>query len=186
MSIYFKIQDDVELPGRWWLGSPHDLHGNEVSPDKFTVARSLDLIPPLIIPLQYEGIPLDFTFGAFEMPVLNYRTVKLLEEFVAGIIQCFPVSIENHVGNFSVVNFLEIKKCLDEAQSEFIKWTKDDHRADKAGQYRQITKLRIDPKLAEDCDVFRLWGWDTTLIVSERIRRAFVDHKINGVRFIEV
>jgi hypothetical protein len=120
------------------------------------------------------------------MPVLNYRTVKLLEEFVAGIIQCFPVSIENHVGNFSVVNFLEIKKCLDEAQSEFIKWTKDDHRADKAGQYRQITKLRIDPKLAEDCDVFRLWGWDTTLIVSERIRRAFVDHKINGVRFIEV
>jgi hypothetical protein len=149
MEKYFKIQDDVELSGRWWLDSAHDSHGNEVNSDIFTMARRLDLIPPLIIPLQHPGIALDFTFGSFEMPVLNYRTIKLLEEFTTGIFQCFPVSIENHAGNFFVANFLEIRKCLDETNSEFIKWKKDDHRADKAGQYRQITKLRINPMLAE-------------------------------------
>lgn len=186
MPKFFKMQDDVDVPGRWWLGPPHDSSGNEISPDIFTIAKRLNLTSPLIIPLQHQGIPLDFTFGAFEMPVLNSRTLTLFEEFAAGALQCFPVNIENHTGNYVIVNCLQLRKCLDETQSEFIKWTKDDHRADKAGQYRQITKLRIDPKLVENCDVFRLWGWDTTVIVSERIRRAFMDHKISGVRFIEV
>jgi len=186
MPKFFKIQDDVEVPGRWWLGSPRDSQGNEVNPDSFTVALSLGVMSPLTIPLKYQGIPLDFTFGAFEMPVLNSRTLRLLEEFAAGAFQSFTVSIENHAGDYAAVNFLEMRKCLDEAQSEFIKWTRNDHRSDKAGQYRQITKLRIDPRLVENCDVFRLWGWDTTLIISERIQRAFVEHKISGVCFIEV
>jgi hypothetical protein len=186
MPKFFKIQDDVEVPGRWWLGSPRDSYGKEVNPDSLTKAQSLSLTTPLSITLQHEGVPLDFTFGAFEMPVLNYRTLKLLDEFAAGTFQSFSVCIENHVGNYAAVNFLQVRKCLDEIQSEFIKWTKKDHRADKAGQYRQVTKLRINPTLIGDCDVFRLWGWDTTLIVSERIHRAFIDHKISGVCFIEV
>ena len=40
-----------------------------------------------------------------------------------------------------VLNSLRVLRCIDEERSEFVKWTKQDHRADLAGQYRQITKL---------------------------------------------
>ena len=30
MPKFFKIKDDEEVQGRWWLNLPRDLHGNEI------------------------------------------------------------------------------------------------------------------------------------------------------------
>jgi hypothetical protein len=185
MIKYFKICDDVNLPSRWWLGMVRDGFGIEVDPDSFTIAHKVDVVTPLAISLQHDGDPLDFTLAAFELPIVSSRTLNLLYELAPDAFQAFFASIENHEGSYAIINFLEIRKCLDETKSEFIKWTKSDHRADKAGQYRQVTKLKIDAKLVADTEIFRLWGWDTQLIVSERIQRAFIQRKISGVYFVE-
>jgi hypothetical protein len=100
--------------------------------------------------------------------------------------QFFPAIVDGYPGKYSIVNFTQLRKCIDELQSEFIKWTKDDHRADKAGEYRQVTRLVIDPALVGDTHIFRPWGWKVVLIVSERIRELFVRHRITGVTFLPV
>lgn len=186
MENYFKLADDVELLGRWWLAEPFDALGKEINADSFTVGRVVEVIAPIEISLQYEGAPLDFTFGAFEMPVVNSRTLNLLNKLSPSTFESFSASIKGHGANYAVVNFLESRKCLDESRSEFIKWKGDDHRADKTGQYRQVTKLRINPEQAAACEIFRLWGWDSAIIVSERIKREFQRENITGVRFLAV
>ncbi len=186
MRKYFRMRDDVDAPGRWWLDLARDARGEEIIAGFLTVGQRVDVTAPLKIPLQYEGSPLDFTFAAFDIPVLNRRALHLLTEFAANEFQCFLANVEGQGHSYAVVNFLQVRKCLDESKSEFLKWTKNDHRADLAGQYRQVTKLRIDPKLVDDCDVFRLWGWEVALIVSERVQRAFIDHGISGIHFVDV
>jgi len=183
---YYRLIDDVEAPGRWWLKSPCDTDGNLVNADVFTVAKKISLATPLRIPLRHDGIELDFTFGAFDMPVLNRRTFRLLEEFLLDGFQSFSAQVENHELGYEVVNFLECRQCVDESQSEFLKWGESDGRLDKIGQYRQITKLRIDPSLVQGLEVFRIEGWRIALIVSENIRSAFEDKNISGIRFLPV
>lgn len=186
MENYFELVDDVGSPERWWLAEPFDALGKEINADSFTMGRVVEVIDPIEISLQYEGSPLDFTFGAFEMPVVNSRTLNLLDKLSPNTFESFSARIKGHGANYVVVNFLESRKCLDESRSEFIKWKEGDHRADKAGQYRQVTKLRINPERAAACDIFRLWGWDSAIIVSERIKREFQRENITGVRFLAV
>jgi hypothetical protein len=59
-----------------------------------------------------------------------------------------------------VLNALRVIRCLDEERSEFIKWTEGDHRADLAGQYRQVTRLVLDARaIPPDVHLFRGEAW---------------------------
>ena len=180
---HYKLIDAAGTPDRWWLGTPYDLDGNEVDPDSFGWAQRLNPRLPLSISLRYDGIPMDFTFADFGVPVVNLRTRHILEEFALSEFQTFPATIEGCPGDYFAVNFLDVRKCVDESQSEFLKWTEADNRPDKLGKFRQITKLRIDPVRAGDADIFRLEDFKVILIVSERLQRAFTQADITGVSF---
>ena len=49
------------------------------------------------------------------------------------------------------------------------KWTLDDHRPDKVGQYRMIVKLVIDSARTGDASIFRVSGWRVAVIVSSQL-----------------
>jgi hypothetical protein len=86
-----------------------------------------------------------------------------------------------------VLNSLRVVRCLDEGRSEFIKWTEDDHRADLAGQYRQVTKLVLERSaIPVDAHFFRIDGWLVALVVSEVVKDAMERVGCFGAKFIEV
>ncbi len=176
--------DDVELPNRWYLKSPRDGRGRPIDPESFRRATSVSLVAPLALATRRDGTPLDFTFADFDMPVVSVRTLEILSAVALQMFQAFRARVDGYSGEYAIVNFLRVCACLDESKSEFIKWTKADNRADKIGQYRQISRLVIDPVPARNLDVFRLDGWRIALLVSERIQQAFVEGKVTGVRFM--
>ncbi|HTN87244.1 MAG TPA: DUF1629 domain-containing protein [Sorangium sp.] len=106
---------------------------------------------------------------------------------VAGAdVQPIPVNIAGQPGMF-VLNTLRTLRCVDELHSEFIKWTKQDHRADLAGQYRQITKLVLDEaKIPRDAQIFRIEGSLVELIVSAAVKDAMERVGCLGAKFIEL
>jgi hypothetical protein len=46
--------------------------------------------------------------------------------------------------------------------------------------------MRIDPSKVGEAEIFRPWGWQIVIIVSERVKRAMEEEKITGARFVEV
>lgn len=183
---HFELADDVEIPGRWFLKSPRDSHDSQLDPESFRVARPVKADVPLTISIRQLGTPLDWTFAAFDMPVASARATEILRNLTAQSLEIFPARVEGHEGDYAVINALNCFKCVDESNSEFLKWTKRDGRPDKIGHYRQISRLRIDPSLVADADIFRIDGWRIALIVSERIKEAFEAANITGVQYMPV
>lgn len=90
---------------------------------------------------------------------------------------------------FKLCDFLNIRGRwhLDEARSEFIKWTEHDHRADLAGEFRQVTKLVLArDTIPDDAHFFRIAGWEVALIVSEEVKSAMERVGCFGAEFIEL
>ncbi|MFY0578898.1 hypothetical protein ACN28S_35685 [Cystobacter fuscus] len=42
------------------------------------------------------------------------------------------------------------------------------------------------PRKVGDAEIFRPWGWQTNIIVSERVKRAMEESGMTGARFTEV
>ncbi|HEY1788577.1 MAG TPA: DUF1629 domain-containing protein [Verrucomicrobiae bacterium] len=192
MPSYYEMNDHLGAPGRWWLDQAQTPVGKKINGWTFIEAKKLKAMPLITIPLFenhiYKGKPIDFTFGDCNTPVVNRRTLALLEKLVPGAFQAFPASIEGQKSSYWVINFLHLRKCLDESRSDFTKFTKGKNsvRPDLAGEYSCVYDLKINPKLIGDAEIVRLWGWEMTPIVSDRIRRAFIEHKISGVHFTKL
>jgi hypothetical protein len=101
-------------------------------------------------------------------------------------VECLPVEIGGQ-SEMMVLNATRVVRCLDESRSEYIKWTKEDHRADLAGQYRQVSRLVLDPlAIPEDAKFFRIEGWLVALVVSEAVKEAMERAGCRGATFTEV
>ena len=50
----------------------------------------------------------------------------------------------------------------------------EDERPEMTGTYRVVYAMRIDPTKVGDAQVFRTWGYEGTLIVSEAIKQTAV------------
>lgn len=183
---YYQIIDDVTIKNRWFLKAPVDIKGKHINPEIFRIAKKANVSTPLTISLRRPGKPLDFTFADFDMPVTSKKTTDILSRLARSSIQFLPAEIENNQNQFMIMNVLDIRNCVNESASEFLKWSEFDNRPDKVGQYRQITRLRINPKMVNGLHVFRIEGWRIALIVSEELRTLFLETGITGVNFIKV
>lgn len=66
-----------------------------------------------------------------------------------------------------------------------MKWTKEDHRADPAGEYRQVTKLFLAPdRIPSGAHFFRIDGWLVAVIVSDAVKDAMERVGCKGAKFI--
>jgi hypothetical protein len=45
--------------------------------------------------------------------------------------------------------------------------------------------LKVDPTKIGDADIFRTWGWEVAIIVSERLKAALEQEGFTGMKFIE-
>nr|WP_146210243.1 DUF1629 domain-containing protein [Vitiosangium sp. GDMCC 1.1324] len=85
------------------------------------------------------------------------------------------------------MNVLRVVKCIDDAACEEVNhWTPEDGVPEKTGQYFSVYGLRIDPTQVGGVHLFRPWGWEIALIVSESIKEAMQRPGVTGARFEEV
>ncbi|MFP2897788.1 imm11 family protein [Corallococcus sp. 4LFB] len=185
---YFRLLDDVIIPGRWELGIPRDAQGDEVDdPWMFREGQPVPPQQPLSIPVEHPGTPLDFSLAGFSTPVVHPRVAALLSELAAQDIQLVSVNVQGHAEPYFILVATRLIRCIDDAASEeVIRWTPQDGRPDRVGQYRDVDGMRIDPTQVGDARVFRTWGWSIALIVSEDIKLALERIRATGTRFTEV
>lgn len=186
MPRYFDLKDDRRSHTRWHLRSPVDEHGQLVDPWQFFEGRRLDLPGTIRFPVRPAGQELDFTWAAFSIPVVDQRFVHLFERLHVSDVQFLPVQVEAHPGPYFILNTLRFIRCIDDARcTEVQYWKPEDDQPEKLGQYRSVVGLRIDPSKVGDARIFRTWGWDIALIVSEDIKQAIESAGLSGARFIE-
>lgn len=187
MPQYYQLLDDMRLPGRWLLGSPLDERKNEIDPWQFKDGALLELECVPWFPLDVPGSPLDFSWAAFSIPVVHERFAKLFERLHVDGAQFIPVQVEDHPGNWYILNALRTIHCIDDARcGEVQYWKPEDNRPDKLGEYRAVYAMRIDSTKVGDVRIFRPWGWRVALIVAEDIKQAIEAEGLSGARFVEV
>lgn len=180
---YYELFDDMTIPKRWHLGEVTLADGRE--PPLWDGLRFADE-GELTASVTHPGRVLEFSLTTYAVPVATTQLAKAVSSIADADVQCLPVMIAGQAG-MMVLNALRVIRCLDETRSEFIKWTKDDHRADLAGQYRQVSKLVLDPEtISADNHFFRIEGWDIARIVSETVKNAMDRVGCLGAKFIEL
>jgi len=178
---YFRCLDDIRFEGRWQLGEPISASG-DVDPSRFTTGQVYDGPRDLTLDRE-DGVPLDFTLAAFDVPVVSERIATILRELCPCDIQIIPIGIEGEEVGYAILNVLSTVACLNEEKSVFTKWTDADGRNDKLGQYRMVAKLVVDHNKTEGAEIFRIDGWDVPLIVSKRIKEGLEQQGCVGSDF---
>jgi hypothetical protein len=183
MRRYHHLRDNMLIVGRWHLGEVRTSAGFE---PELTSGISFRHEGPLMVEVTRPGLMLDFSLTSFGVPVAT-AALSCVVAMAAGVdVECLPLGISGQTGMMAL-NAVRVIRCIDEARSEFIKWTAQDHRADLAGQYRQVTRLVIDPLLVpDDAHFFRLEGWLVGLIVSDAVKAAMERAGCLGAKFVDV
>ena len=185
---YFKLNDDVYVPGRWDLGTPTDAHGGKLNDWLFKKGEPVPVEGRLGIPIGAgDGTPLDFTEAGVGVPVVSARAASLFAELAPSDVQLIPVDVEAHSEPFSILVCTRMVKCIDDEKSGEVQyWRPEDGRPEMTGTYRAVHTMRIDPSKVGDARVFRPWGYEGVLIVSEDIQQALERMGATGTRFEEV
>ncbi|RKG63510.1 hypothetical protein D7V80_30370 [Corallococcus sp. CA054B] len=186
---FFDLNIDVYVPGRWYLAAPTNLAGEEIEDIwQFSAGRPVELRERLRVPVYRPGKPLDFTTaGPGQIPIVNERVASIFRELAPDDVQIFPVDVEGQTSPYFLLNVTREIRCIDDAACKEVQYfTKDDVRADKAGQYRSVIGLRIDKSKTGGARVFRLWGYFIPIIVAGDLKEALEQTGIAGGRFDEV
>ncbi|MFL5348262.1 MAG: imm11 family protein [Hyalangium sp.] len=184
---YFKLSDDVHVPGRWELGAPVDEQGRKIGIWLFRRGEPISVDGAIRIPLFRAGKPLDFSVAGAAVPIIHEKVAAVFRQLVPHDVQLIPVKVESQLESYFALNALRMPRCIDDAACEEVQyWTAEDGQPDLVGEYRVVAGLRIDPTKVGDARVFRPWGWPVALIVSEDIKGAMEDTGATGTKFADV
>jgi hypothetical protein len=187
-SRYYKLYDDVYIPERWHLRTPVDGQGQWVDTAQFEEGRVLDTQGSIRFPVKPAGVALEYSLSSFGIPVVHRRVVALFERLgLQKEVQFIPVEVEGQTEPWFILNAVQLIRCIDDARcEEVLYWLPEDNRPELVGQYRNVRGLKVDPSKIGDANIFRPWGWEVVLIVSERIKRAMEEEGITGTKFLAV
>ncbi|MCP3100591.1 hypothetical protein LZ198_17105 [Myxococcus sp. K15C18031901] len=187
-SRYFRLDEEV-LSENWYLGTPVDSQGRELeNMREFTSGQRVQSYRRMTVPIDETGRRREFNMaGAGRTVVVNVRVATLFAELAPDDVQLLPVAVQGSPDEYQILVATKLIRCIDDAATEeVLYWKPEDERPDKLGEYRSVYGMRIDPTKVGRAKVFRTWGWDIALIVSDDIKRALEDAHVTGTRFEEV
>lgn len=183
---YFRVVVNPHADFMWFPDDPVTAEGEEIDSRDFTTGAIYQGPYPSLIPLMQEGSPTEFTLAAFDMPVISERLYLILNDICKNDIQFFPAKVGTCDSGYGILNVISVVNCIDESKSEFIKWTSEDGRPEKVGQYRMFAQLAINPHRVGQQKIFRLYGWEIAMIVAKEVKEAIETSKTCGVVFYPV
>jgi hypothetical protein len=183
---YFRLWDDMTVPGRWMLETPRH-HGEPIDPWQFFDGRKLPEPGPLTLRLRLPGRPLDYTMADHGVPILSTAGAGVLTTIAPHDVQLFPVQVDGQSTLFYIPNAVKLADCVDEARSEEVqRWTEADGRQDRLGHYKSIGVLRLDPTRIRGLHFFRVQHFDIALVVSRTLKDAMERANLVGPEFNSV
>jgi hypothetical protein len=185
---YFRLKEDMQV-GNWDLGDPLDEKGQEVdNPYVFREGHPVHVKSRLTIPVDEPGRRLEFcTAGLGAAPIVHVRVASLFAELAPDDVQLIPVDVQGQPDQYLILVATKRIRCIDDAASEEVRYWKPEHgQPERVGDYKSVMGMRIDPTKVGDARVFRTWGWDIALIVSEDIKVALERARVSGAAFTEV
>lgn len=187
-SKYFDLWDDRVSLDRWHPGTLFDEQGVKINAWQFKQGKRLELGCTPFIPMKVPGRPLEFSLTTSAIPLLHMRVVSILERLgVHNEVQFIPARVEGYLEPYFLLNALQSIKCIDDARcEEVLYWLPEDNRPDVVGEYRNVVGLKVDPSKIGNTHIFRPWGWQVALIISERVKLALEEAGVTGTRFKEV
>ncbi len=182
---YFEIFDELQKPKKRWFLGGIDFDGEwdfwkHLKPGRVTIPDRV-----LNISIRKKGIPIDITFADFGLPIVNEKIKDAIGEDDA---QYLPVKIPGIDANYYLMIIAIEVECVDELKSVFDKWLVDDPiRPDKAGQYKTIYKLIINPlQVPDQVNIFRLKSYNVDIIISDKLKSVFEKNNVTGINFTKV
>ncbi len=177
---YYRLNDNVEYKGRWFLGN---VEGVKSVWDFFNTSKVI-YNDPLKVAIDHFGLPLDFTFAAFDTLIVNEKTKVLFKE---EDVFFYPILLGDLVAEkYYVMQIRNKLDCVDEEKSTFDKWEEgNDIRPDKAGEYMTIYNLKLKKQHYSN-EIFRVKDYGVAIIVSGTLKESLEQNKISGVLFKEV
>ncbi|HEX5744673.1 MAG TPA: DUF1629 domain-containing protein [Archangium sp.] len=196
---YFKLYDDMSIPGRWNLRFPFFKDGGDSGSCedddereffdtwRFNEGRGLEVDEPIRLTMKPVGIALEFS-EAMGIPIVHRRVVSLFERLgLQKEVQFIPVEVEGQTEPWFILNALQVIRCIDDARcDEVFYWGPEDGEPDRIGEYQNVRGLKVDPEKIGGAHIFRPWGWLVVLIVSEYVKTAMEEEGITGIKFLEV
>lgn len=180
---YYDLTDDVHIASRWHLGDVRLSDGADV---RLLSGKRLSLLAPATVEVTVKGRPLEFCLTSFAAPIAVTSLAQAMANLAGPDLEVVPVRIDER-GEYAAVNATRVIPCIDETRSVCMKWTKRDHRADLAGQYRMVGNLHIVARaVPSDVHVFRIDGWPVALVVSEAMKLAMEKQGCFGAKFTDV
>jgi hypothetical protein len=177
-------------PEKWHLKIMRDARGAGVYHWRdLAWARRVDVAPPFEIAVKKLGERRDVTFEvAGGAPVLSSRAARTVRLLAGNEIELIPARVEGESDEYFVLNVLHAVKCLDEEKTQYVeKWTSDSYRPDRAGEYKTLRGIVIDPKLAGDHRLFRLWGsYSSGVIAAGAVKEGFEREGLSGASFTDL
>ncbi|XXF78605.1 hypothetical protein P2318_02280 [Myxococcaceae bacterium GXIMD 01537] len=158
-----------------------------MDPWQFCEGRWLEAPGAIRFPVKPAGQALDFTLASFSIPVVQGRVARLFERLSPAEVQLIPVQVEGQFEPSFILNALRVIRCIDDSRCDEVQhWGLEDGEPGRVGQYRSVSGLRIDPSKVEGLHIFRPWGWNVALIVSETLKDALEAEHVTGTDFAEV
>jgi hypothetical protein len=180
---YFRLLDDLLIPGRWHLGNV-SLGGV----DKKVVfdSRQVLEVDDYEIEVSRDGRSLEFSQTSFGIPVARDGLALEIEGVAGHDVQLLACQIFG-AGGFTILNCVRQVMCLDEERSTFDKWGDADSRPDLIGHYRTVYDLKVNAaQVPDDAHLFRISKWPVALIVSQTLKEAMEAADCFGARFLDV
>jgi hypothetical protein len=179
MRIYC-LEDDFREPVRWYLNVPNCTDGQDLT-WSFNSSKSFGQITPLFTGIQQEGRRVDFTLGAFEIPILNRAAMSIFQTFAGECVEFIPTKIEGERDDYFIMNILAKADCLDERASLIEWWKAEDGRPDRIGTYRMLAREVHDCNITALPPIFRLSKFSVRIMVRDDLRRAIDDAGLTGL-----
>lgn len=168
---YYDLFDDMSSSSRWYLDSVTGASGQWLGVALSSATR-FEGPTPLKIDVYRPGPPLELTIADDEL-VVNERVARILEGVASADIQLLPAVVSGHPEPYFVVNMLYEPDCIDEQRTgDARRYTAEDGRPDRIGQFKCATNMKIDPARTGGHDIFRPWGWAVVIVVSAKVADA--------------
>lgn len=182
---YYRILASPNVGGRWFPGEPRLEDGTTLDAREFTACKVYDG-PALALPTSVAGPKCSpFTFGPFDMPVVEPGLGGRLQEAAPSDIQLISAVRDDGLV-MKVFNVLRCVDCIDHGRTVGEAWPEDSRRPDRTGQYRTVVQLAIDGARTGDVDVLRPLGWRSAVIFSERLVSMLSDADMDGMALAAV
>jgi len=171
-SNYYRVLANPDLIHPWFLDEPRTVEGDVIDEREFMNGKIYYGPMPHSINISQAGVEQQFNLGGFDLPIVSSGIALAIKDIAHDDVECFPVIIQQYKRQYAILNVITLRECLNEERSRIMKWTQNDGRPEKEGQYRMVTELHIDKSRVVGCDIFRISGWEIALIVSDAIKNA--------------